>query len=49
MDVKEAIVQRLVDPADVALFETFGVSFGRKPEKVKLSTKKVTGKPERVY
>lgn len=49
MDVKDAIVQRLVDPADVALFETFGVSFGRKPEKPKLSAKKVSGKPVRVY
>ena len=34
MDVKDAIVQRLVSPADVALYETLGVSFGRKPEEM---------------
>lgn len=49
MDVKEAIVQRLVDPADVALFETLGVSFGRNPEKPKFNANKVSGKPVRVY
>jgi 6-phosphofructokinase 1 len=49
MDVKEAIVQRLVDPADVALFEALGVSFGRKPAKPEPKMKKVTGKPVRVY
>lgn len=49
MDVKEAIVQRLVDPADVALYESLGVSFGRNAEKPSVKSKKVTGKPVRVY
>lgn len=49
MDVKEAIVQRHVDPADIATFENFGVCFGRKPEKASPKPAKVTGKPARVY
>jgi len=49
MDVKEAIVQRLVEPSDVSLFETFGISFGRKPEKPQAQGVKVSGKPVRVY
>lgn len=49
MPVEEAIVQRLVDPADVALFETLGVSFGRQPVKVTATTEKISGKPARVY
>ncbi len=49
MDVKDAIVQRHVDPADVALFEALGVSFGRKPEKAAPKAKKVSGTPVRVY
>jgi len=49
MDVKEAIVQRLVEPADVSLFETFGISFGRQPEKPQAQGVKVSGKPVRVY
>ena len=49
MAVKDAIVQRLVDPADVALFETLGVSFGRSPGKVEVQAEKITGKPVRVY
>jgi 6-phosphofructokinase 1 len=49
MDVKDAIVQRLVDPADVALFETLGVSFGRTPGKVEVQAEKITGKPVRIY
>ncbi len=49
MDVKDAIVQRLVDPADVALFETLGISFGRTPEKPEAKAEKITGKPARVY
>lgn len=49
MDVKDAIVQRLVDPADVALFESLGVSFGRNPVSAQVKTKKVTGTPVRVY
>jgi 6-phosphofructokinase 1 len=49
MAVAEAIVQRLVDPADVALFETLGISFGRKPQAAAVETHKVSGKPVRVY
>jgi 6-phosphofructokinase 1 len=49
MDVKDAIVQRLVSPADVALYESLGVTFGRKPEAAKVETVKVTGTPSRVY
>lgn len=49
MDVKDAIVQRHVDVADVALFESLGVSFGRKPEKASAKAEKVSGKPRRVY
>src|SRR5262249_45475524 len=49
MPVSEAIVQRLVDPADVSLFETLGVSFGRQPVQPKVETAKVSGRPIRVY
>jgi 6-phosphofructokinase 1 len=49
MDVKDAIVQRHVDLADVALYEGLGISFGRKPEKAKATAKKVSGTPIRVY
>lgn len=49
MDVKEAIVQRHVDPADVALYEALGVTFGRKPEKHTAQAKQVSGTPWRVY
>lgn len=49
MDVKDAIVQRFVDPKDVAVFEALGMSFGRKPEKVEAKTEKITGTPTRVY
>jgi 6-phosphofructokinase 1 len=49
MDVKDAIVQRHVEQADVALFESLGYSFGRKPGLEKPTAKKVTGTPVRVY
>jgi 6-phosphofructokinase 1 len=49
MPVAEAIVQRLVDPADVALYETLGISFGREPVAVKAEAVKISGKPVRVY
>jgi len=49
MDVKEAIVQRLVDEADVALYETLGVCFGREPAIACAQPVKVTGKPIRAY
>lgn len=49
MEVKEAIVQRHVDPADVALFESLGVSFGRKPQKLAANVRKFSGVPARVY
>lgn len=49
MDVKDAIVQRHVDLADVALYEGLGLSFGRKFEKAQPKTQKVSGKPVRVY
>lgn len=49
MDVKDAIVQRHVDQADVSLYETLGFSFGRAAEAVKAKTEKITGTPARVY
>ena len=49
MEVADAIVQRHVDKADVSLYESLGVSFGRKPECEKAETEKVKGKPVRVY
>jgi 6-phosphofructokinase 1 len=49
MDSKEAIVQRHVSLADVALYESLGVCFGRKPEAAKPNATKVTGTPKRVY
>ncbi len=49
MPVADAIVQRLVDPADVAFFETLGVSFGRQPAKSPVTATKTTEKPQRVY
>jgi 6-phosphofructokinase 1 len=49
MDVKDAIVQRHVDLQDVALYESLGICFGRKPEAAKIETVKITGKPIRVY
>lgn len=49
MDVKDAIVQRFVDPADVALYEALGMSFGRKPEKASVKAQKITGTPVRAY
>jgi 6-phosphofructokinase len=49
MPVAEAIVQRLVDPADIALFETLGISFGRKPVAGSIETQQVSTKPVRVY
>jgi 6-phosphofructokinase 1 len=49
MDVKDAIVQRHVDLADVAMFESLGMNFGRKPQKPEPKTEKITGTPVRVY
>lgn len=49
MPVAEAIVQNLVDHADVALFESLGLSFGRTPEKLLATTEKVSGRTSRVY
>ena len=51
MPVAEAIVQRLVDPADVCLYETLGICFGRKPQTGSIETQKISNKPVpvRVY
>lgn len=49
MEVKDAIVQRHVNPEDVALFESLGVSFGRTPQAAKVEAVKVSGTPARVY
>lgn len=49
MPVAEAIVQRFVDPADVALYESLGVSFGREPVKVDAKAEQFSGTPVRVY
>jgi 6-phosphofructokinase 1 len=40
---EEAIKQRHVDTSEIALFESMGVCFGRKPEKYEPSTDKHTG------
>ena len=48
MDVKDAIVQRFVDMNDVAVYESMGVSFGRKPEKAKVNAQKISGTPRPV-
>ncbi len=49
MDVKDAIVQRFVDPATVALYENMGISFGREKQTPDLTARKFTGKPVRVH
>jgi 6-phosphofructokinase len=49
MPVAEAIVQRLVNSADVSMFETLGICFGRKPQAGAIETQKVSGTPVRVY
>jgi 6-phosphofructokinase len=49
MEVKDAIVQRHVDQADIALYETLGLSFGRKPVNATAEPVKVQGTPVRVY
>ena len=49
MDVKDAIVQRFVDPATVALYESMGVSFGREFAAPAITTRKVTGTPIRPH
>jgi 6-phosphofructokinase 1 len=49
MPVAEAIVQRFVDVKDVALYESLGLCFGRKPGQVEVDTEKVSGVPVRVY
>lgn len=49
MPVAEAIVQRHVDPADVAMFEAMGMSFGREPAALKVELIQFSGTPARVY
>lgn len=49
MPVAEAIVQRHVHDSDIALFESLGVSFGRKPAGVKPEFNQFSGTPQRVY
>ncbi len=49
MDVKDAILQRFVDPAQVSLYEAMGTTFGRSPVVKELEFKKVSGKPIRPY
>jgi len=49
MDVKDAIVQRFVEPAMVSVYENFGISFGRAVKPVTPELKKVSGRPQRVY
>lgn len=49
MPVAEAIIQRLVDHADLALYETLGVCFGREPLAGSPETKQVSVLPTRVY
>lgn len=47
MPSEKAIEQRHVDLDEVALFESMGVCFGRKPEKFKPQFKELTEQPER--
>lgn len=49
MPVAEAIRQRHVDIADVAVMEALGICFGRKPEEATVQLEQVTGVPARVY
>ena len=49
MDVKEAIVQRHVEPASVAIFESMGICFGRVAKQEPLKVEKVSGRPVRPY
>jgi len=47
MPTEEVIKQRFVDMEEVALFESLGICFGRKPEVYNPKIKSVTGKIER--
>lgn len=47
MDTKEAIKQRLVNIHQIALYETLGTCFGRRPEKFHVETEKLTEAMER--
>jgi len=49
MDIQEAIKQRHVDPAEVALFEQLGFSFGRVRTEYSPECRKVGGRIERIY
>lgn len=49
MDCKDAIEQRFVNPDAVALYETMGISFGRKPERTEPKFEKLTQTPQRIY
>ena len=49
MDCKDAIVQRFVNPAAIAMYESMGISFGRVPQPHTPELRKVTGIPTRIY
>ncbi len=49
MPVEEAIKQRFVEPAQVALYEDLGISFGRTPQPFQQQFEKISGRPIRVY
>jgi 6-phosphofructokinase 1 len=47
MPTAQAIKRREVDISEVALFESLGICFGRKPEKFKYELKEISGTPLR--
>ena len=49
MAVADAIVQRHVSESDVAMYESLGVCFGRKPGQIKPEMAQISGVPRRVY
>lgn len=49
MDCKDAIRQRHVDLADVALYESLGFCFGRKPQNPQAKLKKIKEAPRRPH
>lgn len=49
MDSAEAIKQRHVDTAEIAMYEAMGVSFGRKPAPAQPTLEKFSGRPWRAH
>ncbi|MCB1172592.1 MAG: 6-phosphofructokinase [Leptospiraceae bacterium] len=49
MDCARAIEQRYVDLAEITLYESFGICFGRKPVDTEIKFTKIERRPERPY